>query len=107
VGAALVTGSGEIITAGNIESSTYGLTMCAERIALFSALSRGYREFSAIAIATEDGASPCGACRQLLWEFAGDCVIYLVGPAGKTETRSLSELFPSPFDQRNLSGTGE
>lgn len=104
VGAALLTGGGEIISAGNIESSTYGLTLCAERVALFSALAQGYREFEGIAIATENLASPCGACRQLLWEFAGNCTVYLTNGEGETESYQLSALFPRPFDDTNLSG---
>ncbi len=107
VGAALLTESGEIISAGNIESSTYGLTLCAERVALFSALSRGYRNFEAIAIATENLASPCGACRQVLWEFAGDLTVHLTDAAGTVEIYTLSDLFPRPFDAGSIQNTEE
>ncbi len=102
VGAALLTASGEVITAGNIESSTYGLTLCAERVALFSALSDGHRSFDALAIATNNGSTPCGACRQILWEFAGDIQILLVDGNSQIKRMSLTELFPLPFDESNL-----
>ncbi len=107
VGAALLTASGDIISAGNIESSTYGLTLCAERVAMFSALADGYRQFQAIAIATRNGGSPCGACRQILWEFAGDIPVHLVDNDHNGETKQLSELLPQPFDNSKLSDTSD
>jgi len=103
VGAALLTTSGNIYTAGNIESSSYGLTMCAERVALFSALANGVREFAGIAIATDNGASPCGACRQLLWEYLGDVPIILTDTESNITTFPLSDLLPEPFDGTKLS----
>lgn len=107
VGAALLTSAGEIITAGNIESSTYGLTLCAERVAIFSALSHGHRSFEAIAVATDNGATPCGACRQILWEFAGDIPVYIVDAKDQVTSQQMSEFFPYPFDDSKLAGQGE
>jgi cytidine deaminase len=100
VGAALEDSAGRVHTGCNIESSTYGLTLCAERVAVFKAVSEGARGFRRIAIAadTETLTPPCGACRQILWEFCGDVEVVLVNPRGKTETLRLKELFPRPFD---------
>ena len=104
VGAALKTFSGEIVTGCNIENATYGLTVCAERVAVWKAMSEGLRKFEAIAIAAPSArpAAPCGACRQILWEFCGDIWIHMDALRGKTLTRRLSELLPLPFDRRNL-----
>jgi len=104
VGAALEsgTGDGRIFTGCNVENATYGLTVCAERVAVFKALSEGMkpRTFSRIAVAAdaEKPTPPCGACRQILWEFCGDIEILLVSPRGSCESIKLSELFPRPFD---------
>jgi len=100
VGAALEDADGRIHTGCNVENATYGLTMCAERVAVFKAISEGARKFRRIAIAadTETLTPPCGACRQILWEFCGDLEITLVNPRGKTETHRLKDLFPKPFD---------
>ena len=100
VGAALEDSAGRIHTGCNIENATYGLTLCAERVAVFKAISEGVRAFRRIAIAadTDKLAPPCGACRQILWEFCGDIEILLVSPRGKTETHRLQDLFPRPFD---------
>jgi len=104
VGAALETAQGEIITGCNVENSTYGLTLCAERVAVFKAISEGARRFTRIAIAadTEALTPPCGACRQILWEFCGDIEIVLVNLKGKVKSFRLAELFPSPFDDSFL-----
>ena len=104
VGAALETADGAIVTGCNIENATYGLTMCAERVAMFKALSDGRREFTRVAIVadTEEPTPPCGACRQILWEFAGDLEIILATPRGETARFKLSELLPHPFDARLL-----
>ena len=104
VGAALEDEDGRIHTGCNVENSTYGLTMCAERVAVFKAISEGARKFRRIAIATgsEKLTPPCGACRQILWEFCGDIEITLVNPAGRTGTLRLSEIFPNPFDDSFL-----
>ncbi len=100
VGAALEDEDGRIHTGCNVENATYGLTVCAERVAVFKALSEGVRKFRRVAIAadTDVMTPPCGACRQILWEFCGDIEIVLVNPRGKTETWRLKDLFPKPFD---------
>jgi len=100
VGAAIEDASGGIHTGCNVENATYGLTMCAERVAVFKAISEGVRQFSRVAVAadTDELTPPCGACRQILWEFCGDVEIVLVNPRGKTETYRLKDLFPKPFD---------
>jgi cytidine deaminase len=104
VGAAVVAASGKAYTGCNIENSTYGLTVCAERVALWKALSEGDRKFTQIAVVTssEPPASPCGACRQLLWEFCGDIEVILANLQGTQKTIRLSEIFPRPFDQGAL-----
>jgi len=100
VGAAVEDADGRIHTGCNIENATYGLTLCAERVAIFKAISEGVRSFRRVAVAadTEVLTPPCGACRQILWEFCGDVEIVLVNLRGKTETYQLKELFPKPFD---------
>lgn len=100
VGAALEDVSGRIHTGCNIENATYGLTMCAERVAIFKAMSDGARRFVRIAVAADTDVltPPCGACRQLLWEFCGDIEVLLVNLQGKTESMRMKELFPRPFD---------
>ncbi len=100
VGAALEDIDGRIHTGCNVENATYGLTVCAERVAVFKAISEGVRKFRRVAVAadTEVPTPPCGACRQILWEFCGDVEIVLVNPRGKTETYQLKDLFPKPFD---------
>jgi cytidine deaminase len=100
VGAALEDFDGGIHTGCNVENATYGLTVCAERVAVFKAISEGVRKFRRIAISadTDTLTPPCGACRQILWEFCGDIEIILVNPRGKTETYQLKDLFPKPFD---------
>jgi cytidine deaminase len=104
VGAALEAASGAIITGCNIENATYGLTICAERVAMFKALSEGHRTFTSIAIVadTEAPTPPCGACRQILWEFAGDLQIVLANLAAETGRHQLKDLLPLPFDARLL-----
>jgi len=100
VGAALEDADGRIHTGCNVENATYGLTVCAERVAVFKAISEGVRKFRRIAIAadTDTLTPPCGACRQILWEFCGDIEIVLVNPRGKTEKHQLKDLFPKAFD---------
>ena len=100
VGAAVEDESGRIHTGCNVENATYGLTLCAERVALFKAISEGARQFRRVAVAadTDTLTPPCGACRQVLWEFCGDVEIALVNPRGKIETYRLQELLPKPFD---------
>jgi len=104
VGAALEDASGRVHTGCNVENATYGLTLCAERVAVFKAISEGARKFRRIAIAadTEALTPPCGACRQILWEFCGDIEMILVNPRGKSETLQLKDLFPRAFDASYL-----
>jgi cytidine deaminase len=100
VGAALEDAAGRIYTGCNVENATYGLTICAERLAVFKAISEGARQFRRVAVAadTDRLTPPCGACRQILWEFCGDLEVVLANLAGKTETLRLKDLFPRPFD---------
>jgi cytidine deaminase len=100
VGAALEDDEGRIHTGCNVENATYGLTLCAERVAVFKAISEGARKFRRIAVAADSDklTPPCGACRQILWEFCGDIEVILANPRGKTEMLRLRDLFPRPFD---------
>src|SRR5690348_16884273 len=100
VGAAIETADGRIFTGCNVENATYGLTVCAERVAVFKAISEGARKFRRIAIAADTDllTPPCGACRQILWEFCGDIELILVNPRGAIETFQMASLFPRPFD---------
>ncbi|HEY7411155.1 MAG TPA: cytidine deaminase [Vicinamibacteria bacterium] len=104
VGAALLARTGEIVTGCNIENATYGLTLCAERVAVFKAVSEGMRDFAAVAVVADSArlAAPCGPCRQILWEFCGDLSVILADLKGRTRTVRMSELLPLPFDGRNL-----
>jgi cytidine deaminase len=104
VGAALRASSGRIFGGCNVENATYGLTVCAERIAIFKAISEGERGFDAIAVVTdtESLTPPCGACRQIIWEFCGDIPVILANLQGKVEITSMKDLFPKPFDSSNL-----
>ncbi len=104
VGAALEGDDGRIHTGCNVENATYSLTLCAERVAVFKALSEGARGFRRIAVAadTPTPTPPCGSCRQILWEFCGDIEVILVNLEGKTESFRLRELFPRPFDASYL-----
>lgn len=100
VGAALEDLSGAVHTGCNIENATYGLTMCAERVAVFKAMSEGARRFRRIVVAADTDVltPPCGSCRQIIWEFCGDIEVVLVNLKGKTESFRMKELFPRPFD---------
>jgi cytidine deaminase len=100
VGAAVEDDGGHIHTGCNVENATYGLTLCAERVAIFKAISEGARHFTRVAVVadTEALTPPCGACRQILWEFCGDVEIVLANLHGKTETLRLGTLFPRAFD---------
>jgi cytidine deaminase len=104
VGAALEASDGSVIGGCNIENATYGLTLCAERVAMFKALSEGHREFTRIAIVadTDDPTPPCGACRQILWEFGGDLEVLLANLEHQKGTYRLKDLLPLPFDARLL-----
>ncbi len=104
VGAALLTSTGEIILGCNVENSSYGLTNCAERTALFKAISDGKRKFKAIAISTDadDFIPPCGACRQVIMELAGDVDIIMTNKNGNVQTMRTSELLPMAFKPEML-----
>lgn len=104
VGAALETENGEIITGCNVESASYGLTMCAERVAVFRGVAEGYRCFKRVAIVTDTATPtpPCGACRQILWEFAPDAEVLLANLSGKVVRYTVRELIPNGFDARQL-----
>ena len=95
---------GTIVTGCNIENATYGLTICAERVAMFTALSDGHRRFARVAIVadTAEPTPPCGACRQILWEFGGDLEVILANLRRETGRHALSDLLPLPFDGRLL-----
>ena len=100
VGAAVEDQTGRIFTGCNVENATYGLTICAERVAVFKAISEGARKFTRIAVAADTDVltPPCGACRQILWEFCGNAELILVNMEGKTESFRMKDLFPRPFD---------
>jgi cytidine deaminase len=104
VGAALETSDGQIVTGCNIENATYGLTLCAERVALVKALSEGHAVFTRIVVVaeTDDLTPPCGPCRQLLWEYCGDIDVILANLRGRTAHYRLASLLPLPFDRRLL-----
>ena len=104
VGAALETADGTIVTGCNVENATYGLTICAERVAVFKAISEGHRAFTRIAVVadTAEPTPPCGACRQILWEFGGDLQILLANLKEEKGVFRLKDLLPMPFDARLL-----
>ena len=104
VGAALRASSGRVYTGCNVENATYGLTVCAERVAIFKAISEGERGFDAIAVVTQTEVltPPCGACRQIIWEFCGDVPVVLANLKGQVEVHEMSALFPRPFDSSFL-----
>lgn len=104
VGAALKTHTGEIVTGCNVENASYGLSLCAERVAVFKAVSEGLEGFTAIVIVAEAPrlTPPCGACRQILWELCGDIWVRIADLKGRSRTLRLGELLPLPFDRRNL-----
>ena len=104
VGAALETDTGEIVTGCNVENATYGLTVCAERVAIFKALSEGKRSFKRIAVVADTASPtpPCGACRQIIWEFCGDVEVVIANLSSVTATYRMRDLLPVPFDKRLL-----
>ena len=107
VGAALQTEDGRIYTGCNIESSSYGLTICAERVALYKALSSGDRSFQRMVIVSdaEDFCPPCGACRQVIWDFGKDLEIILVNKKGEQQRRNITDLYPHAFGADFLAGS--
>jgi cytidine deaminase len=104
VGAGLESRRGEIVTGCNIENASYGLTMCAERVAVFKAVSEGLDDFDAIAVVADSKrlTPPCGPCRQILWEYCGDVLVHMSDLKGRSRTLRLSELLPLPFDEDSL-----
>jgi len=104
VGAAVRAKSGRIFAGCNIENATYGLTLCAERVAIFKAVSEGEDDFDAIAVLTDADTltPPCGACRQIIWEFCGDVPVILANLHGKIERERSLNLLPRPFDSSHL-----
>ena len=109
VGAAVKTSEGKVYIGCNVESASYGLTVCAERVAIWKALSEGERQFTELAIVadTESLTPPCGTCRQIIWEFAKNATIVLGNLHGETQIVSIRELLPRAFDARCLSGTAK
>jgi cytidine deaminase len=104
VGAALRARDGSIVTGCNIENASYGLTLCAERVAVFKAVSEGFRRFSAMAVVADSReiVPPCGPCRQILWELCGDIRIRIANLDGRFRDFRVAELLPVPFDKRHL-----
>lgn len=102
VGAAVLTDDDTIITGCNVESSSYSLTCCAERTALFSAISSGHNKFKALAVITKDGGTPCGACRQVIWDLCGDIPIFIADENGNVDETTSKTLLPKAFDDSSL-----
>ncbi len=102
VGAAVETIAGKVYQGCNIENASYSLTQCAERTALFTAVAAGEREFRHLVVATENGVSPCGACRQVIWELCGDIPITIVDEQGNIKETSSAELLPAAFGEQDL-----
>ncbi len=107
VGAAVETEDGKVFTGCNIESASFGLTVCAERVAIWKALSEGEKRFKRVAIVadTEQLTPPCGTCRQIIWEFCRDATVTLANLRGQVETDDVSDLLPRAFDARFLKET--
>lgn len=102
VGAALLARSGRVYTGCNVENASYGLSVCAERVAVFKAVSEGERDFEALAVVTEKGVTPCGACRQVLMEFGDDIQVIVADVTGRYQVLSLQELLPEAFTPEHL-----
>lgn len=102
VGAAVRTVDGKIYQGCNVENASFGLTVCAERTALFTAIAAGERDFSEMAVISGPGVTPCGACRQVIWELCGDIPIILVDSEGNTKETSSSALLPEAFGKEGL-----
>jgi cytidine deaminase len=109
VGAAIKTEGGKVYTGCNVESASYGLTVCAERVAIWKALSEGERQFTELAIVADTASltPPCGTCRQIIWEFCKNATIVLANLRGESQTVSIRELLPRAFDARFLSGAAK
>jgi cytidine deaminase len=102
VGAAVLTDNDTIVSGCNVESSSYGLTCCAERIAIYSAISQGHNKFKALAVITKNGGTPCGACRQVIWDLCGDIPIYIADENGKVDETTSKALLPKAFGGSSL-----
>ena len=102
VGAAVLTKDETIIGGGNVESSSYGLTCCAERTALFTAVSKGYLSFKAFAVASKNGGTPCGACRQVIWDLCGNIPVFITDEHGNVREKESKTLLPDAFDENKL-----
>lgn len=102
VGAALLLADGSVMLGCNVENASYGATICAERVALTSAVAQGKQSFVALAVATKNGGSPCGICRQVMAELGPDMTVYIANEAGEFRTTSTAELLPDSFTGRNL-----
>ncbi|MEE8340703.1 MAG: cytidine deaminase [Candidatus Neomarinimicrobiota bacterium] len=98
VGAAILTENDIIISGCNVESSSYGLTCCAERVAIYSAITQGHNKFKALALYTENGGSPCGACRQVIWDICGDIPVYITDKNGNVVETTSKFLLPKAFE---------
>ena len=102
VGAAVLTGDGRIFTGCNVENAVYPLGLCAERVAIFKAVSEGYRDFEAIAVVTSNGGSPCGSCRQVMHEFAPEMTVFIADETGAMRRTTVAELLPDSFGANDL-----
>ena len=97
VGAALLTNNGDVIYGCNVESKAYPTTLCAERVAIFSAIAQGHDKFTELAIITKDGAAPCGACRQIISEYCGNISVHFANESGEFQTMMMDDLLPLAF----------
>ena len=102
VGAAIQTNNNIIFGGCNIENSSYSLTCCAERVAIFKAISEGYKKFKALSVSTDNGGMPCGACRQVIWDLCGNIPIYICDNKNLIKTLKTIDLIPHPFDKNKL-----
>jgi len=102
VGAAIQTNNNKIFGGCNIENSSYSLTCCAERVAIFKAISEGYKKFTALSVSTVNGGMPCGACRQVIWDLCGNIPIYICNNKNLIKTVTTIDLIPDPFDKNKL-----
>ena len=100
VGCAIEDEQGQVFTGCNVENASYGLSLCAERVAVFKAISEGAEKFKRVAVVADTDVltPPCGACRQILWEFCGDAELALENLAGKRDTMTIKQILPRPFD---------
>ncbi|MFC1549731.1 cytidine deaminase [Candidatus Neomarinimicrobiota bacterium] len=103
VGAAVITEDGSIFGGCNVESSSYSLTCCAERVAIFNAITSGYKNFEGLAVATENGSPPCGACRQVIWDLCSDIPIFICDSHGAVSETTSKILLPDAFGAEHLS----